>query len=138
MRGPRRAEARPGRAAALAYRALELDAFMSRKQCKDLAAALNTRLTSSTFACWRQGVTLDVGECMQNESRRAQATIVSVAHLDDKERALVLDVLLEEGLSWVRELAGSQRLRGLVVFDEATRSMGSCHPTRAIRRDVLQ
>jgi hypothetical protein len=44
--------------------------------------------------------------------------IVSVAHLDDDERTLVLGVLLEEVLSWVRTLPGSQRLRALIVFDE--------------------
>jgi DNA helicase HerA-like ATPase len=44
--------------------------------------------------------------------------VVSVAHLDDEERALVLGVLLEEFLSWVRTLPGSQRLRALLVFDE--------------------
>ena len=43
---------------------------------------------------------------------------VSVAHLEDEERALVLGVLLEEVLAWVRSLPGSQRLRALVVFDE--------------------
>src|SRR4051794_5577087 len=52
------------------------------------------------------------------EDGRTPAVIVSVAHLDDEERALVLGVLLEEVLSWVRSLPGSQRLRGLVVFDE--------------------
>jgi hypothetical protein len=83
-----------------------------------LAAGLNTLLASPTFASWRQGVTLDVGEWMRTDTGRAQATIVSVAHLDDEERALVLGVLLEEVLSWVRGLPGSQRLRGLVVFDE--------------------
>ena len=49
---------------------------------------------------------------------RTPAVIVSVAHLDDEERALVLGVLLEDILSWVRSLPGSQRLRALVVFDE--------------------
>lgn len=44
--------------------------------------------------------------------------IVSVAHLDDEERALVLGVLLEEVLSWIRTLPGSSRLRALLVFDE--------------------
>ena len=45
---------------------------------------------------------------------------MSVAHLDDEERALVLvlGVLFEEVLSWIRTLPGSQRLRALVVFDE--------------------
>jgi hypothetical protein len=98
--------------------ALAVDAFMSRKQRKDLAAALNTLLASPTFASWRQGTTLDVAEWMRADQPRAQATIVSVAHLDDEERALVLGVLLEEVLSWVRGLPGSQRLRGLIVFDE--------------------
>ena len=46
------------------------------------------------------------------------AVIVSVAHLDDEERTLVLGLLLEEVLSWVRSLPGSQRLQALVVFDE--------------------
>jgi len=98
--------------------ALEVDQFMSRKQRKDLAAALNTLLASPTFASWRQGVTLDIADWMQTDRPRTQATIVSVAHLDDEERALVLGVLLEEVLSWVRALPGSQRLRGLIVFDE--------------------
>src|SRR4051794_992410 len=52
------------------------------------------------------------------EDGRTPAVIVSVAHLDDEERALVLGVLLEEVLSWVRTLPGSQRLRALIVFDE--------------------
>jgi hypothetical protein len=50
--------------------------------------------------------------------RRTPAVVVSVAHLDDDERALVLGVLLEEVLSWVRSLPGTQSLRALVVFDE--------------------
>jgi hypothetical protein len=49
---------------------------------------------------------------------RTPATVLSVAHLDDDERALVLGVVLEEVLSWVRGLSGSQRLRALIVFDE--------------------
>jgi hypothetical protein len=98
--------------------ALEIDAFMNKKQRKDLAAALNTLLASPTFASWRQGLTLDVAEWMRNDGAHTPVTIVSVAHLDDEERTLVLGVLLEEVLSWVRSLPGSQRLRGLVVFDE--------------------
>ena len=49
---------------------------------------------------------------------RTPAVIVSVAHLDDEERALVLGVIFEELLAWTRGLSGSQRLRALVLFDE--------------------
>lgn len=100
--------------------ALLVDRFLSKKARRDLAAALNSLLASPTFASWREGQTLDVEAWMSPASagERTKATIISVAHLDDEERALVLGVLLEEVLSWVRGLPGSQELRALVVFDE--------------------
>lgn len=98
--------------------ALAVDTFMSKKARKDLAAGLNTLLAAPSFASWRKGLTLDVAEWMQPVEGRTPATILSVAHLDDDERALVLGVVLEEVLTWVRGLPGSQRLKALVVFDE--------------------
>jgi Helicase HerA, central domain len=98
--------------------ALELDAFLPKSERRALAAALNTLLASPTFASWRQGATLDIGAWLAPREGRTPGVIVSVAHLDDDERALVLGVLLEEVLSWVRTLPGSQRLRALIVFDE--------------------
>ncbi len=98
--------------------ALSIDSFMSKRARKDLAAALNAILASPSFAAWRQGATLDVGEWMKPVDGKTPATIISVAHLDDDERALVLGVVLEEVLSWVRGLPGSQQLRALIVFDE--------------------
>ncbi len=98
--------------------ALELDAFMSKTDRRELAASLNTLLAAPSFANWRKGATLDVTAWMAPVERKTPAVIVSVAHLDDDERALVLGVLLEEILAWVRSLPGSQRLRALVVFDE--------------------
>ncbi len=98
--------------------ALSVDQFLSKRARRDLAASLNSLLASPSFASWRQGVSLDVGAWMRPENGRTPATIVSVAHLDDEERELVLGVVLEEVLSWVRGLPGSQQLKALVVFDE--------------------
>jgi DNA helicase HerA-like ATPase len=98
--------------------ALPLDTFLPKSERRALASALNTLLASPTFATWRHGATLDVGEWLTPKNGKTPAVIVSVAHLDDEERALVLGVLLEEVLSHVRSLPGSQRLRALVVFDE--------------------
>jgi hypothetical protein len=98
--------------------ALELDAFLPKSERRALAATLNTLLASPTFTSWRQGATLDIGAWLKPQAGRTPGVIVSVAHLDDDERALVLGVLLEEVLSWVRTLPGSQRLRALIVFDE--------------------
>jgi hypothetical protein len=65
-----------------------------------------------------RGAPLDVDAVAAPHGRPHAATILSVAHLDDEERALVLGVVLEEVLAWVRTLPGSQRLRALIVFDE--------------------
>ncbi|MFO0611891.1 MAG: helicase HerA-like domain-containing protein [Polyangiaceae bacterium] len=102
--------------------ALGVDEFIGKKARRELAAALNSLLASPTFASWRQGATLDIADWMApvqvDGVMKTPATIVSVAHLDDAERELVLGVLLEEVLSWVRGLPGSQQLKALIVFDE--------------------
>jgi Helicase HerA, central domain len=98
--------------------ALPIDSFISRKERADLAASLNTLLASPTFASWRTGVPLDVRGWLTPVNGKTPAVIVSVAHLDDDERALVLGVLLEEALTWVRSLPGTKHLRALIVFDE--------------------
>ncbi len=98
--------------------ALEVDDFMPLKERKSLAAALNTLLASPTFASWRQGVSLDIKSWLTPREGRTPAVIVSVAHLDDEERTLVLGVLLEEILAYTRSLSGTRHLRALVVFDE--------------------
>lgn len=50
----------------------------------------------------RTGSALDVAQWFApSEDGRVNATIVSVAHLDDEERNLVLGVVLDEVLAWV-------------------------------------
>lgn len=104
--------------------ALPVDRFISKKERQTLVAALNGLVASPTFGMWREGATLDLNEWMafnasaSRKPMRTPGVIVSVAHLDDEERALVLGVLLEELLSWVRSLPGSRKLKALVVFDE--------------------
>jgi hypothetical protein len=98
--------------------ALTVDAFLPKSERRALAAALNGLLASPSFESWRTGAPVDVGSWLTPVDGRTPAVIVSVAHLDDEERSLVLGVLLEELLAWTRSLSGSQRLRALCVFDE--------------------
>ena len=98
--------------------ALAVNSFIKKRDRHNLAAALNNLLASPTFCSWRKGASLDIAEWVAPRNGRSPAIIVSVAHLDEDERALVLGVLLEEILSWVRGLPGSDRLKALIVFDE--------------------
>lgn len=98
--------------------ALPLNSFLKKSDRLSLAAALNSLLASPTFSSWREGASLDVSEWVTPRDGRTPGVILSVAHLDDEERALVLGVVLEEILSWVRGLPGSGSLKALVLFDE--------------------
>ncbi len=100
--------------------ALAVDDFMPRAERKALAAALNALLAAPSFASWRTGASLDVSRWLTPSplDPRTPCVVLSVAHLDDEERALVLGVVLEEVLAWMRTLPGSKRLRALVIFDE--------------------
>lgn len=98
--------------------ALPLNSFLKKSDRLSLAAALNSLLASPTFSSWREGASLDVSEWVQEKDGRTPGVVLSVAHLDDEERALVLGVVLEEILSWVRGLPGSGSLKALIVFDE--------------------
>jgi hypothetical protein len=99
--------------------ALSVEDFIGLRQRRELAADLNTLVASPSFLAWRQGQDLDVGKWMEPVDGKTPATVISVAHLDDDERTLVLGVILEEALTWVRSLPGSSRMRGLIVLDEA-------------------
>jgi hypothetical protein len=97
--------------------AMDFDKFLPTKDRPSLATALNTLLASPTFESWRMGAPLDVASWVApRDDGRTPAVIISVAHLDDDERALVLGILLDQLLAWVRGLCGSQQLRAL--FDE--------------------
>ncbi|MBN8609609.1 MAG: ATP-binding protein [Deltaproteobacteria bacterium] len=98
--------------------ALDVETYIGLKARGELAADLNTLIASSSLARWRDGQDLDVGKWMAPVEGKTPATILSVAHLQDDERALALGVVLEEALAWVRHLPGTQRLRALIVFDE--------------------
>jgi hypothetical protein len=101
--------------------ALPVNRFLSAKERGLLAASLNALLASPSFSSWREGASLELDTWLRPSlaaPMRTPAVIVSVAHLDDEERTLVLGVLLEELLTWVRSLPGSRGLRALVVFDE--------------------
>lgn len=98
--------------------AMPMDEFLPPKERLALAQELNALLASPTFASWRQGAALDVAEWLRPRDGKTPVVVLSVAHLDDSERMLVLGLVLEQLLSYVRGLPGTSDLRALVLFDE--------------------
>jgi Bacterial protein of unknown function (DUF853) len=95
-----------------------VEEFMDEGDRRSLAAGLNTLLAAPSFANWRTGEGLDPREWTRPRNGKTPAVILSVAHLDDDERALVLGVVLEEIVAYARSLTGSNRLRALFLVDE--------------------
>jgi hypothetical protein len=104
-------------------RSLEIGALPRRwrswapKRARELAADLNTLLASPSFARWRKGArsTSRLDEPVEGKT---PATIVSVAHLDDDERALVLGVCSRRCWRGCAACRARSALRALIVFDE--------------------
>lgn len=100
--------------------ALQIHTFISAKESSALAASLNTLIASPTFAAWRDAAPLDVESWFRKvpTTNKIPAVILSVAHLEDEERAMVLGVVLDEVLNWVRGIPGSKHLKAQLMIDE--------------------
>ena len=97
--------------------ALSLESFYPRDDRMKLVMALNTLLASPAFAAWTEGVPMDMGQLL-GDSRSPRATIVSIAHLDERQRLFVIALLVSELVAWMRRQPASSGLRALLYMDE--------------------
>ena len=97
--------------------ALPLELFYPRAQRMSLVMALNTLLASPAFAAWTRGTPLTM-EALLGAPGAPRATILSVAHLDQRQRLFVLSLVVSELVAWMRRQPGASRLRALLYLDE--------------------
>ncbi|MGD8440576.1 MAG: DUF87 domain-containing protein [Holophagae bacterium] len=97
--------------------ALPVEAFYPRGDRMKLVLALNTLIASPAFAAWTRGTPLTM-EDLLGTRQRPRATIVSVAHLDDRQRIFVIALLVSELVAWMRRQPASSGLRALLYMDE--------------------
>jgi hypothetical protein len=92
-----------------------------RAEREALAVAINNVVASPAFQGWTRGVPLDVAGWMApRPDGRTPLRVLSLAHLDDRQRQFFATLLLHAVVAWTRRLPGTSRLRGLVYFDEVT------------------
>lgn len=97
---------------------LDLDTFYPASERVRLATALNSVLASPSFATWLAGDPMDVARLFTAPDGRPRVSIVSIAHLGDAERQMVMALLLTEVLAWMRAQSGTGSLRALLYVDE--------------------
>ncbi len=97
---------------------LDLETFFPAKDRQELALRFNSVLASPGFDVWLHGAPLDLGSMLFDEQGKPRVAIVSIAHLGDAERMLVVSLLLNAVLDWTRKQTGTGSLRALVYMDE--------------------
>ena len=97
---------------------MELDSFYPEKDRRDLAMTLNNLLASPSFANWMAGDPVDIKKMLHTSEGKPCVSIVSIAHLSDKERMFFVTILLNEVLAWMRTQAGTSSLRAILYMDE--------------------
>jgi len=97
--------------------ALSLESFYPRDDRMKLVMALNTLLASPAFAAWTEGMPMDMDHLLGDASS-PRASIISVAHLDERQRQFVIALLTSELVAWMRRQPASSGLRALLYMDE--------------------
>ncbi len=97
--------------------ALSLESFYSRDDRMKLVMALNTLLASPAFAAWTEGLPMDMDELL-GDAASPRASIISIAHLDERQRHFVIALLTSELVAWMRRQPASSGLRALFYMDE--------------------
>ena len=97
---------------------LDLETFYPAKDRQDLALRFNSVLATPGFDVWLDGDPLDVGSMLHTPEGKPRVAIVSIAHLGDTERMLVVSLLLSALLDWTRKQGGTSSLRAMLYMDE--------------------
>lgn len=97
---------------------LELESFFPATDRFGLATAFNSLLAAPGFETWLEGEALNVDRLLYTEAGKPRVSILSIAHLGDRERMFFVSLLLNELLGWMRSQAGTTSLRALFYMDE--------------------
>ena len=97
---------------------LELEAFYPASERFKLASDLNRLLAAPDFAVWLEGDPLDINALLYTPQGKPRVTVLSIAHLDDRERMFFMSLFLNELVGWMRTQRGTSTLRAMVYIDE--------------------
>jgi len=97
---------------------LDLETFYPAKDRQELALRFNSVLATPGFDVWLDGDPLDIGSMLHTPEGKPRVAIVSIAHLGDTERMLVVSLLLSALLDWTRKQGGTSSLRAMLYMDE--------------------
>ncbi len=97
---------------------LSLNSFYPQSKRLELAMLLNNILASPTFFAWIEGERLDISKLLYTDDMKPKVSILSISHLNDKERMFFVTLFLNRYISWMRRESGSGSLKTILYMDE--------------------
>ena len=97
---------------------LELESFFPSGDRFGLATAFNNLLAAPGFDVWMEGDALSIDRLLYTAEGKPRVSVISIAHLGDRERMFFVSRLLNELLGWMRTQPGTTSLRALFYMDE--------------------
>ncbi len=97
---------------------LELESFFPSGDRFALATVFNNLLAAPGFEAWMEGEPLAIDRLLYAADGKPRVSIVSIAHLGDRERMFFVSMLLNELIGWMRTQTGTSSLRALFYMDE--------------------
>lgn len=97
---------------------MPLEAFYPEKERLALAMRFNQLFASPQFAAWLEGAAPDPQRLLYTPEGKPRVAIISLAHLNDRERMFVVTLLLNQMVGWMRRQSGQTALRALLYMDE--------------------
>ncbi len=98
--------------------AFDVEAYYPKKERFKLATSVNNLIASPQFAVWTKGESINIDNLFYTKDGKPRISVLSIAHLDDKERMFFVTLLLNELVSWMRVQNGTSSLRCLLYMDE--------------------
>ncbi|MCU0620881.1 MAG: ATP-binding protein [Gemmatimonadales bacterium] len=97
---------------------MAVEQVFPRKDRLALAMQLNNLLAAPGFEAWTQGPPLDAGALLFSPTGKPRISVLSIAHLGDRERMFFVAMLLNEVIGWMRQQSGTGSLRAILYMDE--------------------
>jgi hypothetical protein len=97
---------------------VDLETAYPAKDRFELAMLLNNLLASPAYAAWLEGEPLDIQRLLYTPEGKPRLSILSIAHLSERERMFFVTILLNEVIAWMRTQSGTSSLRALLYMDE--------------------
>ena len=63
-------------------------------------------------------MTLNIDDLLYTANGKPRVSVLSIAHLDDRQRMFFVTMLLNALLAWMRRQSGSSALRAMLYIDE--------------------